>query len=356
MGKFIAFAGAVLAIPLVLAVAVVALAAGQPALGGDPSGEATADIPSELLTLYASAAESCPGLSWSVVAAIGKVETDHGRFARSQLLPNGDVAPRIIGLPLNGSNGTLAIRDTDAGRLDGDGLWDRAVGPLQFIPGTWMTYGLDANGDGTADPHNFYDAVHAAARYLCANGAGVADTLRNAVLAYNQADWYADEVLALAERYAQPAATAGSQIVGDYALPLARDLLTIPVLRRPHHDYPAADIAVPVGTPVYAAQKGTVIAVTADDRCGNGLVIAGLDGARYTYCHGDRVTVARGQVVAPGSQIMLSGNSGRSTGPHLHFQISSPSGSLVCPQTLLESWYQGKPAGPTLAPTSGCTS
>ena len=356
MGKFAAVVGALLAVPLVMAVAVVALAAGQPALGGNPSSEAVGDIPAELLSLYASAAESCPGLSWSVVAAIGKVETDHGRFADAQVLPNGDVQPPIIGIPLNGANGTRAIRDTDAGQLDGDSIWDRAVGPLQFIPGTWATYGVDANGDGSADPHNFPDAVHAAARYLCANGAALPETLRTAVLAYNHADWYVDEVLALAERYGQQAGQAGAQIVGDYALPVARDLLDVPLLRRPHHDYPAWDLAVPTGTPVYAVHGGTVLAVTNDGGCGRGVVIAGLDGGRYTYCHGDAVAVGRGEVIATGALVMLSGNSGRSTGPHLHLQVHSPAGSLVCPQPLLEAWYQGRPAVPALATTRGCTS
>lgn len=356
MGKFVAVAGAVLALPLVMAVAVVALAAGQPALGGNPSGEAVADIPAELLSLYASAAESCPGMSWSVVAAIGKVETDHGRFADARMLPNGDVQPPIIGLPLNGANGTAAIRDTDAGQLDGDSIWDRAVGPMQFIPSTWQRYGVDGGGDGIANPNNLHDAVHAAARYLCANGGGVAERLRSAVLAYNHADWYADEVLTLAERYAQPPAAVGSQIVGDYALPVARDLLNVSLLRRPHHDYPAWDLAVPIGTPVYAPHRGTVLAVTNDGRCGRGVVIAGLDGGRYTYCHGDAVAVGVGEAVATGALVMLSGNTGRSTGPHLHLQVHSPTGALVCPQPVLEAWYQGRPAGPALAATSGCTS
>jgi murein DD-endopeptidase MepM/ murein hydrolase activator NlpD len=227
---------------------------------------------------------------------------------------------------------------------------------MQFIPSTWQRYGVDGGGDGIANPNNLHDAIHAAARYLCANGGGVAETLRTAVLAYNHADWYADEVLSLAERYAQPAAATGSQIVGDYALPVARDLLNVSLLRRPHHDYPAWDLAVPTGTPVYATHRGTVIAVTNDGRCGRGLVIAGLDGARYTYCHADAVTVARGQGVAAGAEIMRSGNTGRSTGPHLHLQIHSPAGALVCPQPLLEAWYLGRSDAPATAPTTGCTS
>ena len=356
MRKAVIAVVAVLVSPLLLAVAVAALAGGQPAFGGAASDEAEADIPPQLLSLYAAAADTCPGMSWTVLAAVAKVETDHGRFAGAELQPNGDVQPAIIGIPLNGSNGTAAIRDTDGGTLDGDGTWDRAVGPLQFIPSTWARYGVDANRDGAADPHNFYDAVHAAARYLCANGAGIVDTLRIAVLAYNHADWYADQVLALAQRYAQPTAGAGASIVGDYALPVSRNLLDAAVIGRPHHDYPAWDLGVPVGTPVYAVHGGTVLAVTNDDRCGRGVVVAGSDGSRYTYCHADAVNVATGQLVPTGTMILRSGNTGRSTGPHLHLQIQSPAGGLVCPQPLLQAWHRGQHASPAVAPTVGCTS
>jgi hypothetical protein len=353
--KVIAVVVAALLGPLLFVVGLTALAAGQPAFGGEPSQEALADIPAELLALYHAAAQGCPGLSWAVVAAIGKVETDHGRFGDAQLLSDGRVEPWIIGIALDGTRGTRAIRDTDGGRWDRDTVWDRAVGPMQFIPSTWRAYGVDATGSGTADPHNLFDAVHTAVAYLCANGAGDPATLRQAILAYNRADWYADEVLAIAQRYAHPSSTVGGQVVGDYALPVDRERLTVGLLRRPHHTYPAWDLALPVGTPVYAATAGTVIAVTDDARCGRGVVIAGLDGARYTYCYAHTVTVARGASVAAGAPIMTSGNTGRSTGPHLHFQIHVPGRGLVCPQPILEAWFTGVAATPFTAPMSGCT-
>lgn len=346
---------AVLTGPFVLAFAVVAfVAADQPALGGQASDEALADIPPDLLALYMAAADTCPGLSWAVLAAIGKVETNHARHGGAHVQPDGQVEPWIIGIALDGSPGIAAIPDTDNGRWDRDTTWDRAVGPMQFIPATWRAYGIDATGEGTADPHNIIDAAHTAAAYLCANGGGHPDTLRQAILAYNRAGWYADQVLAIAQRYAQPMTPASSPLVGDYALPVDRGLLTVALIRRPHHTYPAWDLALPVGTPVYAAHPGTVIAVTNDERCGHGVVIAGLDGARYTYCHASTVTVTRGQPVPAGTLILASGNTGRSTGPHLHFQIHSPTGQLVCPQPLLEAWYHGQPATPATAPTTGC--
>jgi hypothetical protein len=289
-----------------------------------------------------------------VLAAIGKVETNHGRHGGAAMQPNGDVTPWVIGIPLDGRPGVRAIPNTDRGRWDRDTGWDRAVGPMQFIPSTWRRYGIDATGTGEADPHNFVDAVYSAAAYLCANGAGYPARLRSAILAYNHADWYVNQVLTTAARYAAPL-LVGGETIGGYALPVAREWLTIPLIRRPHHDYPAWDLALPVGTPVYAVHGGTVIAVTGGGRCGGGVVIAGLDAARYTYCHADRVLTTRG-AVAPGELILLSGNTGRSTGPPLHLQITNPAGELICPQPLLEAWYLGQPATPATAPTSGCMS
>ena len=338
----VALLGVVLAMPLLLAVGVAAVASGgvQPHYVASPT--APDDIPPHLIALYAAAADTCIGLSWTVIAAIAKVETDHGRFADTFMLANGDVRPAIIGMTLDGTHGTAAIPDTDAGTLDRDTVWDHAVGPLQFIPSTWARFGVDANADGTADPHNFHDAVHAAAHYLCASGAAAPGTLRTAILAYNHAGWYADKVLALAHHYGQT--TNVISVSGDgYALPVARELLTLDRIRAPHHDYPAWDLPLPIGTPVYAVRGGVVTAVTNDDRCGRGVLVAGSDGAQYTYCHAVAVTVTAGQIIAPGKAVLWSGKSGRSRGPHLHLQIRTPAGTLTCPQPFVEAWYRGHP-------------
>jgi membrane-bound lytic murein transglycosylase B len=109
--------------------------------------------------------------------------------------------PPVIGVALNGS-GFAAIRDSDGGRLDGDPIWDRAVGPMQFIPGTWRAWGADANGDGVADPQNIEDATLTAARYLCAGGKDLSrqSDLAQAVLSYNGSQRYLATVTGLMQR------------------------------------------------------------------------------------------------------------------------------------------------------------
>lgn len=153
------------------------------------------------------------GISWALLAAIGRVESDHGQFAGSVLLANGLSTPRIIGIPLNGL-GTGLVLDTDHGALDGDPVFDHAVGPMQFIPSTWTSYAADGNGDGIADPFNIFDAAAAASKYLCSAGTDLrtrAGKVR-AVLAYNHSDSYVASVLALEATY------AGAPIIAEPAL------------------------------------------------------------------------------------------------------------------------------------------
>src|SRR5215211_7290708 len=106
--------------------------------------------------------------------------------------------------------GVASIADSDGGRWDGDTTWDRAVGPMQFIPTTWRSLGRDGNGDGVADPNNLFDAAVAAAGYLCLSGGGsLADParLRQAVYGYNHSWPYVDAVLGWARLYAGGVAT-----------------------------------------------------------------------------------------------------------------------------------------------------
>lgn len=112
-------------------------------------------------------------------------------------------------MPLDGSPGFREVRDTDGGALDGDVTYDRAVGPMQFLPTTWARYGADGSGDGVRDPHQIDDAARGAAAYLCnddrdtADGAGWWD----GVLTYNRSGDYARLVWAAADRYATAEAT-----------------------------------------------------------------------------------------------------------------------------------------------------
>src|SRR5918999_918529 len=141
-----------------------------------PGGPA---IPALALRAYREAATWAAGfdpgcrLSWTVLAGIGRIESNHGLFggAATRFSAAGTVSPRITGLPLDG-NGVASIPDSDGGRWDGDTTWDRAVGPMQFIPTTWRSLGRDGNGDRVADPNNLFDAAVSAAGYLCLGGDG----------------------------------------------------------------------------------------------------------------------------------------------------------------------------------------
>lgn len=186
----------------------------------DPAGDLTAwaaatagttGVPARALRAYGAAelaqraATPDCGLSWSTLAGIGRVESHHGRLG-AELDADGVPRPRIVGVALDGSDGVREIRDTDGGALDGDVVFDRAVGPMQFLPTTWAGYGADGDGDGDADPHQMDDAARAAAAYLCdrgrvlVTGAGWWD----AVLAYNRSGEYARLVWGTSERYARP--------------------------------------------------------------------------------------------------------------------------------------------------------
>jgi len=136
-----------------------------------PDAAATqAPLPyAELLSLWQQAGTQY-GVPWQVLAAINKIESNFGR----------NMGPSSAG----------------------------AIGWMQFMPSTWMKWGVDANGDGVADPWNPTDAIFSAARYLQAAGAP-ADLYR-AVFAYNHADWYVNEVLSLAGLYEANGATAFS--------------------------------------------------------------------------------------------------------------------------------------------------
>jgi len=172
-------------------------------------------------------------LPWQLLAAIGRVESDNGQFGGAVLLPDGYGTRPIYGIPLDGRAGVALVRDTDGGKLDGDPNFDRAVGPMQFIPSTWALDGADGNGDGKKDPNNIFDAARAAAGYLCAGGGDLANPAQEAaaVLRYNDADEYVHVVLALTASYehgefatlppAGPAGTGGGSTPGAPSSPRA---------------------------------------------------------------------------------------------------------------------------------------
>lgn len=145
---------------------------------------------------------------WWLIAGVAKTESNHGRYGGRTLTESGVPDSPILGVPLDGrrlanGEGTAVIYDTDGGRLDGDAEFDRAVGPMQFIPSTWARWATDGNGDGTADPHNIHDAAAAAARYLCAVSGDLhtGEGLRDALWGYNRSHAYADLVLQRGHAY-----------------------------------------------------------------------------------------------------------------------------------------------------------
>jgi hypothetical protein len=173
------------------------------------SGLAANGIPSVALNAYrvaaarmASAEPQC-GIDWSLLAGIGRVESNHGRFGGATLQSDGTSVPEIRGPALDGGKFAY-IGDSDDGRFDHDTAYDRAVGPMQFIPTTWRSYAVDADGNGSTDPFDIDDAALGAANYLCVAGGNLRTEpgLRRAVLAYNHSDEYVAQVLALARSYA----------------------------------------------------------------------------------------------------------------------------------------------------------
>ncbi|MFT4087796.1 MAG: lytic murein transglycosylase [Gordonia sp. (in: high G+C Gram-positive bacteria)] len=167
-------------------------------------------IPVTSLEAYGNAAEiqrqqhpEC-GLTWTTLAGIAGVESKHGQYRGATVAANGDVRPKIRGVPLDGTNGNYKIKDTDKGKIDGDAQYDRAMGPFQFIPETWQRFGVDANGDGKADPDNIDDAALSAARYLCVSSGGDMTTpegWEKGVMVYNQSMSYVIKVRNYANAY-----------------------------------------------------------------------------------------------------------------------------------------------------------
>ena len=346
---------------------------------------------------------------WQVLAAINKVESNFGR----------NMGPSSAG----------------------------AIGWMQFMPSTWERWGVDADGDGIANPWSPDDAIAAAARYLAASG-GATDISR-AVFSYNHAQWYVDEVLQLAQLFgsggvdatfdldrlqvsldqarekvvranrklvralrglraldrtehhltrrtaatsllserlvldrriaqlsvrrslaqgrvadlrarleqtqrdlalakdrslaASFAPAAGSLLAapsydGTYVFPVGGGPSVVSVSHH-HHDYPAADIAAPEGTPVYALADATVEQswLYPNGRCGIGLTMTTADGQTWTYCHLSYLdpAVTAGATLTAGTEVGLVGQTGHATGPHLHLQLA-PATSY--PQE--QSWFQ----------------
>ena len=260
-------------------------------------------IPPFLLPIYQAAGIQY-SVPWQVLAAINEIETDYGR--------------------------NLSV--SSAG----------AIGWMQFMPSSWATYGVDANGDGVKDPYNPVDAIFAAARYLKA--AGAATNLSRAIFSYNHADWYVQSVLLRARVIGgMPADLVGSLTgLTEGHFPVAAratyadGLNTKTATRRVR----SGNAAVPVdgnparrsinifaraGAPVIAVNDGKIVKLGQNPQLGNFVVLEDVYGNRYTYGHLASVA-SRYPVPKPESQ---SANAAKNT----ELELPKPDAKPTVPAT-----------------------
>lgn len=326
----------------ILAIATLAGGGGPPtARPGGPSAIAIADIPGPLVGVYVAAAASCPGLPWSVLAAIGHSESRHAQGRADPM--TGDVQPQILGPALDDRNGYARVPDSAS--TDG---WAHAQGPMQFLPSTWRSVGRLAPGrpaGATPSPHNAWDAVWSAAALLC-GADGRIENLRAAIFTYNHSNRYVDQVLAKAAEY-----DTAARVATGPAVPLAAGGMTCPVAAPVRHSndwhaprsggrqHQGNDVFAPYGSTLVAIESG-VIDRTTDTESGLGGItvwLRGDSGTRWYYAHNARNLAARGARVAVGQPIALLGNTGnaRGTSPHVHFEIHPGGGAATNPYPLI---------------------
>ncbi|MEV5378110.1 lytic murein transglycosylase [Streptomyces nondiastaticus] len=178
--------------------------------GKEDTKDATTGIPATALDAYRKAAQRAATdmpachMPWELIAGIGQVETQHATYNGARMTADGTTDKPILGPQLDG-NGFATVKDTDQGLWDGDTVYDKAVGPTQFLPSTWAQYGADGNGDGVKNPNNIYDAALATAKYLCAGGKDMnrPEDLDRAILSYNSSRSYVNAVTEWMRAYQQ---------------------------------------------------------------------------------------------------------------------------------------------------------
>ena len=210
------------------------------------SGLAANGIPNVALNAYrvaaarmASASPSC-GIDWSLLAGIGRVESNHGRYGGAVLNPDGTSTPKILGPPLDGVQFAFIGTATAAcGTATRPTTAPSARCSSSRRPGAPTR--IDGDGNGVTDPFNINDAALGAAHYLCVAGGNLRTDggLRKAVLAYNHSDSYVDEVLALARAYASGIPVADIPIVGNTTGAIPPPVVRrLGLLRRPRRSRP----------------------------------------------------------------------------------------------------------------------
>ncbi|MBH8608415.1 peptidoglycan DD-metalloendopeptidase family protein [Thermoactinomyces sp. CICC 10521] len=289
------------------------------------------------LPIYQAAGKKY-GVPWQILAAIHKVETDFGR--------NLSTSPV-------GARGQMQFMDKTwlgwrypGGSKLGD-LPDSVNLTDPRLIQKYGGYGVDANGDGKADPYNPEDAIYATAKYLAANHQPGEDWFARggAVWQYNH-DYenYVLKVKSYAEQFAHPVVTgAGSGLAtGQLAWPVSGGRITstfgtrFDPVKKVVQLHKGIDIGAPLGTPILASDGGVVIESRVSSGYGWIIVIDHGNGWQTLYAHmyPEHVKVQVGQKVGKGQVIAEVGSNGWSTGPHLHFEVHK-NGQLIDPQLLL---------------------
>ncbi|MER7760844.1 lytic transglycosylase domain-containing protein [Streptomyces sp. NPDC097619] len=268
------------------------LVADPPVDQNTPAPAGSGEIPATALDAYQRAANSVaaalPGckLPWQLLAGIGRVESVHA--SGYGLKPDGTTEKVIRGPRLDGVQ-FARILDTEQGRWDGDAQFDRAVGPMQFIPSTWAQWGADGNGDGDRNPNNIYDAALGAGLYLCAGDRDLsqAAALDRAVLSYNNSREYVNTVLGWMRRYQQgggttvpnPPVTVPPPVITPtpppVVVPPPRPPVTTPPVRPTPPTRPTPPVTPPVVVPTPPAT------VSGLERLGEGTLVTQA-GSRFT--------------------------------------------------------------------------
>jgi murein DD-endopeptidase MepM/ murein hydrolase activator NlpD len=334
-----------LAVPVVALLGLAGTATPEPA--ALPAG-AVAGVPARVGQAYQAAAGRCPGLDWTLLAAVGGVETNHGQYNGATVDPDtGEATPWIYGPPLDSRNDTAALLIGDwTGSWGLAGPWQQAVGPMQILPATFTAHAVDADADGTANPHDVDDAVATTANYICSAAGDHVDGPDEIARIYNPGDAtnYAAELTAEQNRIRQAAENAGA--VAASLCPVAGPVTfsdTWGASRSGGRSHQGVDMFADEGTPVIAVAPGRV------EHYNNSL--GGLSYRLYaddgTFYYGTHLSAygneGAGHVDA-GTVIGYVGRTGNAatTPPHLHWEIHpagrgtpainpTPTADALCP-------------------------
>lgn len=290
-----------------------------PMSNASPPGGSVAGIPDRVLRAYRAVDGWCPGLRWQLVAGVGSVESGHGTSGGATSDPEtGEVTPHIFGIPLDGSPGIQALPIGNwLGWYGLAGPWQQAVGPMQFLPGTFEAWAVDQDADGAANPHDIDDAVATAANYLCGGRDGQITDERAAALRYNHDEGYADQVLAYANQLGDGTAlTITCPVAGPVTF---SNTWLAP--RSGGRQHKGIDMFANEGTPLVAPVAGEVD--FAEDTLGGLAFHLWADDGNYYYgAHLSRYEGSSRRVSA-GDVIGYVGHTGNAadSDPHLHFEI-----------------------------------